>query len=75
MASPDYHALGLKDTIVTLEGAILTIVLNRAKQWVFFRGPISLLTSDCTVETPLRRTLSTKLPKSLTWPTETTAFA
>ena len=30
--APDYHALGLKDTVVTLDGAILTIVLNRAKQ-------------------------------------------
>lgn len=31
MASPDYHAQGFKDIIVTLDGAILTIVLNRAK--------------------------------------------
>ncbi|CAA7269636.1 unnamed protein product [Cyclocybe aegerita] len=40
MAAPDYSKQGYKDIIVTLEGSILTILINRAKQRNTFAGTL-----------------------------------
>jgi len=32
MSLPDYSALGFKEIIVTLDGSVVVIVINRAKQ-------------------------------------------
>jgi hypothetical protein len=33
MSAVDYHALGFKDLIVTLDGSIAVVLLNRPKQY------------------------------------------
>lgn len=35
MALPQYDALGLQDIIATLEGPILIVTMNRAKEYVY----------------------------------------